>query len=122
MIEILRLGVDDILGYRLDGRVEATDVDRLVNAADRKLASHEKLSVYAEVHSLAGLTLEAIVRDLEATVRRLNWFTRFTKVAVVTDAPWLRTVARVEDVLFRGIQIRAFSLAEKEQALTWLKA
>jgi hypothetical protein len=122
MIEILRLGADHILGYRIDGRVEAPDVDRLVNAADRKLASHDKLCVYAEVQSLTGLTLEAIVRDLEATVRRLNWFTRFHKVAVVTDAAWLRTVARVEDVLFRGIQIRAFSLNEKEAALTWLEA
>ena len=47
---------------------------------------------------------------------------RIEKVALVTDIEWLRRAAHWEDRMFRGLQIQAFMLADREEAQIWLQA
>ena len=49
----------------------------------------------------------------------LTHFASFERVAVVTDAEWLRKAAPVFSVLMPG-QVRAFSLAERDAATAWV--
>ncbi len=121
MLALLDLGVDNLLAYRLDGDVDAADVDRIFKAVDEKLSGHERLRVYAEVHQLSAVTPQALWRDLELSATRLSVLSRTERVALVTDLQWLRQALTLPNPLLSGIQLRVFSLSEQHLAQSWIR-
>ncbi|MDP9349459.1 MAG: STAS/SEC14 domain-containing protein [Gemmatimonadota bacterium] len=121
MLALLDLGVDNLLAYRLDGDVDAADVDRIFKAVDEKLSRHERLRVYAEVHQLSAVTPQALWRDLELSATRLSVLSRTERVALVTDLQWLRQALTLPNPLLSGIQLRVFSLSEQHLAQSWIR-
>ncbi len=121
MLALLDLGVDNLLAYRLDGDVDAADVDRIFKVVDEKLSRHERLRVYAEVHQLSAVTPQALWRDLELSATRLSVLSRTERVALVTDLQWLRQALTLPNPLLSGIQLRVFSLSEQHLAQSWIR-
>jgi hypothetical protein len=119
MLAILDLG-PDILAYRVEGKLEASDIDRAFAAVDRRLAEGGKIRIYAEVISLTGMGLNAIWEDFRKSIEHWDALPRIDRVALVTDVEWLRRVTHLEDRMFRRIQMDAFPLAEREEARAWL--
>ena len=120
MLEIVDLG-PDVLGYRANGKIERGDVERVFAELDRKLAASGRVLVYAEVVSLSGITHDALWREIQMSLGRMDTLGRIPRAAVVTDAGWIRTAGVLQDRLFSGIEIRTFTLAEAEQARTWIR-
>lgn len=119
MLTILELG-PNVLGYHVDGRLDAADIERVFGEIDRTLATQDKIRVYGEVHSLAGMTMDALWRDLRLSVNHLGALSRVEKVALVTDIGWLKSAAGLENRMFGNMEIRVFSLAEQLEARTWI--
>jgi hypothetical protein len=119
MVELLDLG-ERVLALRIDGRIEKTDIERIFAELDRTLAGEGKIRVYMEIAALTGVALDALWRDLQLALQRLNAIPRIERAAVATDAGWIRTAAGVEDRVFRGIDVRAFELARVAEARAWV--
>jgi hypothetical protein len=120
MLEVLDLG-PHVLAYRVEGKIDRQDIERVFAELDRMLATESKLRVYAEVQSFSGITLDALWQDIRLGIQRLNVIPRIEKAALVTDTGWLRKAATVEDKILRGLELRTFSLDEAVEAQAWLQ-
>lgn len=121
MLTILELG-PNILAYRVEGKLDGADIDRAFAAMDQRLAASGKIRVYAEVVSLAGMRANAVWEDFRKSLAHWDVLPRIEKVALVTDIEWLRRAARLEDRIFRRMEMEAYTLDERDDARAWLTA
>ena len=117
MIEIIETGSNRVIGLRISGRIEKSDMDRVVQATEEKFALADKLGIFVEVESFGGISFEALMEDIRFAFPNLK---RFDKKAVVSDKQWHGTMARISDKLFPGIEVRHFAPEQREEALRWL--
>jgi hypothetical protein len=119
MIEIMSVGLDDrVLGLRVKGPIERTDVDAVAVAFERKLQRHKPLRIYAEVDAIGSISPAALMEDLRLSLRH---FRDVEREAIVSDESWLTLLARAGDLL-PGIEVRSYPWSEKAQALEWINA
>src|SRR3954469_9975851 len=105
MLELLP-GPDHILAIRLSGKLTGEDYDRVARELSTRLKRHEHMGLYAEAQDWRGMNAAALARDLRFAFARVGEFQRFPRAAVVTDKPWLRTVANVGDAALPRMEIR----------------
>ena len=64
MLEILDIGIEKAVAYRLGGKITEAEVNRVFSALEEKIARYEKILIYQEIQSLGGVEFDAI---------RLKW-------------------------------------------------
>jgi hypothetical protein len=117
VLELMASVPPGVVGVRATEEVTAEDYEQvLVPAIYRVLADHDKVRLLYELEEDVGYEAGAIWQDARLG---LTHFASFERVAVVTDAEWLRKAAPVFSVLMPG-QVRAFSLAERDAATAWV--
>ncbi len=118
MIETLIGFPDDAVAVRCRGFVSKADYDQvLIPAVERALKDHERIRLYYEVApDFAVISPGAIWEDFWVGVS--HW-TRWKRVVVVTDVPWIRQMVLVFGFLLPGAT-KVFALAEAEAARAWL--
>ena len=119
MLTILELA-PHVLGYHVDGSLEAGDIDRVFSEIDQKLTVNDRISVYAEVHSLSGMTIDALWKDLKLSAGHLGTLKRISRAALVTDIGWLRTAGGMENRFVPGIEVRVFPMSQQLEARHWI--
>ncbi|MFQ6028973.1 MAG: STAS/SEC14 domain-containing protein [Dehalococcoidia bacterium] len=118
MIELIDLHSPKGVGFKISGKIERPDLDRVIEAIEAKRGQDEKLGVYVELESFGGISLDALVEDIKFGLPK---FSRFGKKAVVSGSDWLEKLAEVSDKLLPGIEVRHFSPEEKEEAQDWVR-
>ncbi|MGV2829363.1 STAS/SEC14 domain-containing protein [Myxosarcina sp. GI1(2024)] len=110
---------DKIIGLNIDGRIEAEDIDRVIESIENslKLERKEKLKIYAEVSNWSGMSLEALIKDLKFS---LQHFQDFDKEAIVSEGGWLEYLAIFGNLLFSSIEVKHFTFADRDKALEWI--
>ncbi len=118
MIELLPDFPADAVAVRCRGYVDKADyVATLVPSVERALASHERLRLYYEIGSdFSGISPGAMWEDFWVGMRHL---TRWKRVAVVTDVPWIEHMVHLFGFLMPG-PTRVFPLAEAAAARAWI--
>ena len=118
MIEIILTDAKNLIGCKIDGKIDAEDVEKLAIYIEDKLLKNKKLRIYVEVAKLEGISLEALFKDIKLGIKHFN---DFDKKAIVTDKEWMKKVAVVANKIFPNIEVKCFSFEEKEKALEWTK-
>ena len=108
---------DHIIGLEIDGWINAEDIDRIVKIVEPRIDAGEKLRIYAEVSNWSGMSLGAFIKDLKFSLQHVK---DFDKEAIVSDKRWLEGLAALGNTLFSGIEVKHFTLDEKDKALEWL--
>ena len=118
MIEKISGFPDHVLGFLCKGQVTRADYDNvLVPAVTRALASHDRVRLYYEIApDVSGFDPGAMWEDMKTGVEH---FTRWQRIAVVTDIAWISHTMRLFSFLIPG-QTRTFSLAQTAQAREWI--
>lgn len=117
MLELMDGFPAGVVGVRATEEVTAEDYEQvLVPAIDSALADHDKVRLLYELEEEVGYEAGAVWQDTRLGLRH---FASFERIAVVTDAEWLRKAVPVFSVLIPG-KIRAFSLAERDAATVWV--
>ena len=118
MIETLRDFPPDAVAVRCGGFVSKADYDQvLIPAVEQALKASERIRLYYEVApDFAVISPGAIWEDF--WVGMSHW-TRWKRVAVVTDLPWIRQMVIVFGFLLPGAT-KVFALAQAEEARAWL--
>jgi hypothetical protein len=58
MVELVTTKADHVLALTVDGKIEASDIDRITRLIDEKLHAHDKLSLYADIDNFEGVSVE----------------------------------------------------------------
>lgn len=124
MIEILQTGDENIFGLSIEGRVEADDVERVFGAMKGAGGDDGKLRFYVEARNVGvtDISAEAVKEDLRWWLRNPGFISRMEKAVLVTDSRWLKRLFQVECALIPTLTGKAFSSAEKAEAMEWLRA
>ena len=116
-VKLIEHQLDRVIGLEIDGWINAEDVERIAELIETELNGQEKLRIYAEVNNWTGISLEAFLKDLKFS---LEHFQDFEKEAIVSDNKWLEALAALGNTLFSSIEVKHFSLNERDQALEWV--
>ncbi len=118
MLEIIPFEEGNIIGFRLSGKMEDDEFDKVVGLLEERLKEHKKLRVYAEVEEFKGMSVNTFMKDLHYSLK--HW-RDFDKEAVVSDKGWLKTWVNIAGPLFPHIDVKHFSFEEKEKAKEWVR-
>lgn len=118
MIEKIPDLPDHVLGLTAKGTVTAADYETVVVPAVEELFSrHPKVSLlYHLGEDLTGFEAGAMWADTKLGLRHL---TGWQRVAVVSDAEWIRGAVRVFGLAIPG-EVRVFHDRELDEAERWV--
>lgn len=118
MIEMLE-APDHVMAVRLSGRLSGGDMDELTAALEAKLARHPRIGIVADLTPMAGMTLEALAKDIRYNISKLGDWKRFPREAVITDSSWVRAAMSALDPVVPHVEVRSFASTERETAVSW---
>jgi len=109
---------DDAVGISVQGVIDSEDyAAKIVPAIEAKLAGHEKIKVLVQVGpEFESFTAGAVWQDTKFGTAN---FSRFSKVALVSDIRWLQSATRIFAPLIPG-EVRVFADKELEAAKAWI--
>jgi len=118
-LEILDGYPNDVVAMKMHGRLTSRDYEELlVPLVEEKLLRHDKLKVLLVIdNTFEGATAGAMWDDAKLGFAS---FTKYRKMAVVTDINWLRKSTQVFGVLMPG-EIRAYPLHQRSLADDWIR-
>jgi hypothetical protein len=120
MIEALKGFPPAVAAFACKGQVTKQDYETvLVPAVKRALEQHDKVRLYYQVDAdFAGIQPGAMWEDFMVGVE--HW-TRWERVAVVTDVAWIGHTMQAFSFLMPG-QVKVFPLAQAAEARQWVTA
>lgn len=114
VIEDLPAGV---LGIEGSGTITAQDYETvLIPATDKVMKDGGRLHMVYVLKNLEHFDLAAMWQD---TVYGVKHWTSFEKIALVTDEDWVKNATKIFTPFFPG-EVKLYTLAELEQAKTWV--
>ena len=120
MIKILDGFAQTTIAIACEGHVTREDYERtLVPRINEALARHEKVRVYYEIGpSFSGFDIGALWEDTKIGLGHLS---RFERMALVTDVPWIRLAVGAFRFLLPG-RLRIFDTSHAHEARGWIEA
>ena len=119
MIEILSGLPDGTLGFKISGRVTGDDYDSVLTPAiDEAMEKFERIKLLVQIGpDFEGYSMDAAWDDTKLAMR--HW-TGFMRIAVATDASWVRTGVKAMGFMM-PCPIQLFDLDEADDARRWLE-
>lgn len=119
-MELLADLPDDVVGVRAIGEVDDDDYeDVLVPAIEDRLSRHDKIRLlYVLGPEFTGYDADAMWED---TKLGLKTFTSYERMAVVTDATWVRRAVKAFGWLIPG-EVQVFHADQLAAARNWIAA
>lgn len=121
MLEMIDTGVEEIIAYRLGGKITEEEMTSVISIFREKIAKGEKLIVYQEVESIGGAEFDAMIEKFKFFKDVGFNFSHFSKIAVVTHSKWLHKLVDLEDKIFSKVEIKGFSIEDKDKAIKFLE-
>ena len=120
MIELVEGFPHGILGAVAKGEVTATDYEDVLIPAIRKASKdHSRIRFYYEFGpGFSGMDQDSMWEDFELGVE--HW-SKWDRVAVVTDIPWLSHAVNAFSFLM-PCPARVFGMDERDEARSWITA
>jgi SpoIIAA-like len=120
MIKLLEGFPDNVIAISGSGRISRQDYDAvLIPRVAVAAGQHQKLRCYYEIGAdFAGMDPGAVWEDFKVGI---EYWTRWQRVAVVTDVAWIAHMVNAFRFLMPG-QIRVFPDSDKDAARAWIEA
>jgi len=117
MTELLDVGTPGVIGVRVSGRIEKSDIDQIIAAAKPKFDEAEKICAYVEMEDFDGIFFEALLEDLKFALPNLG---RLKKKAVASDTKRMETTVAMGDQVFPNAEIKHFPFDRVAEAKNWI--
>lgn len=123
MIDILDMKDESVLGFKVDGKIEKSDLQNVFKLFEDKASNNGKVKFYMEIKDfgIKDLSAEALKEDLKFWFKHPGILPNFEKVALVTDSKWIEKAFEIECALIPTLEGKSFSSDDKYMALDWLK-
>ncbi|APX93881.1 STAS/SEC14 domain-containing protein [Halomonas sp. 1513] len=121
MIELLPSGAAHLVAMRVSGRVDGNDLQVIIDAIEETKRQQPRISFYVELDQMRWMTATALLRDIGYGLTQLSELSHYYRAAVVSDKRWVRRLVRLEDRLFRSLEMRVFPTRQHATALEWAR-
>lgn len=118
MIEVLASPRDDVLAYRVSGKLHDDDYQTFVPGVDAALAGGGKVRMLVEFHDFHGWDAKALWDDIKFATSHC---TKIKRIALVGETTWERWMAVVCKP-FTLAKVKYFATGEVDAAWTWVLA
>jgi hypothetical protein len=117
MIETIENLPAGVIGFRSSGQVTASDyTDVLKPAVEAVIARGDDVRIVIEFGDWSGMSGGALWEDLKMGIER---FTKWKRIALVTDIEWMRHATNVFGWMTPG-EVKTFTIAERDAAILWV--
>jgi hypothetical protein len=116
MIEVLTGLPDNVLGFKMSGKLHDEDFKKFVPLVDEAIAKQGKVRMLAVFHDFHGWDAKALWDDIKFSTTHC---TKIERIALVGEKKWEKWMAKV-CVPFTLAKIKYFDAAEIEAAKKWL--
>jgi hypothetical protein len=120
MLQFLDLGSDKVWAVHVVGKLDSDDIAVAMATLDERLSRPENVRCYFEAEEMDGVTIGAMLKDVLYGLRHVSDVPRFERFAIVADQPWLHALAKFEDKLLIGVEVRAFPPEQRAAAREWI--
>ena len=120
MLEMIDIGIEKAIAYRVEGKITEEEMTSVISIFRNKIDSDEKLIVYQEVVSFSGVEFDAMIEKFKFFID--VGISHFSKIAVVTHKKWIHKFVDLEGKLFKNIDMKGFPIEEKDKAIEFLKS
>ena len=112
-------GEPDVLAFEIDGPFDGAALDPIIARIDALVDKGTGFDMLARVKRFEGFDPRLLTRSGLFTMK-VNAIRHLDRYAIVTDACWLRTMARAVAELM-PMEVRVFTLEEEPEAWAWLR-
>lgn len=119
MLKLLDIGIENVTAFRAAGKLTETEVSRVLKDMKRKITVFGSIGVYMELESLDGIELSAVLKEFRFLFD--VGLSGIKTEVLVTDKRWMKTLVKVENRLFKSINMKYFPPEEKASAVAFLK-
>ncbi|MBZ9537724.1 STAS/SEC14 domain-containing protein [Modicisalibacter tunisiensis] len=119
MLEWIDTPAPHVLAMRLGGRLDADELQSIIDAIETAKTLHPRISLYLELDALRSMTPPALLRDIGYGLTQVGQLEHFHHVAIISDQHWLRPVAALESRLFAPLTVRVFTNHQQQAAMDW---
>ena len=116
---MIDIGIENSTAFKMSGKITKDEMTSVLADAKEKTKRYGNIVIYEEIESFEGVELAAIVEEFKYLLD--VGISNIGKAVVVTDKKWIEVIADIEDKIFRKIDIKCFSLSDKELAIKYLK-
>ena len=116
MIEILPTSSDNVLAFKLSGKLHDEDYKTFVPAIDAALTKHPKVRLLAQFHDFHGWDAHALWDDIKFSTTHC---TKIDRIALVGEKKWEQWMSKVCKP-FTMAKIEYFDAADVDKAKAWL--
>ncbi|MHA3976648.1 SpoIIAA family protein [Halovulum sp. GXIMD14794] len=109
----------DVVAFEIDGPFDGNTLDPIIARIDALVDRGTGFDMLARVKRFEGFDPRLLTRSGLFSMK-VNAIRHLDRYAIVTDARWLRTMARaVADVM--PMEVRVFTLEQEPEAWAWLR-
>ncbi|WP_271273636.1 STAS/SEC14 domain-containing protein [Aliamphritea hakodatensis] len=120
MLEMIDIGIDNAVAFRISGKITEQDMTRVLDASKEKVEHYGSIVILEKIESFHGVELAALLEEFRY-LREVG-MSNMRKVAIQTDKTWIEHIVRIEDKLFSGIDMQCFAMDDDTAAIEFLKA
>lgn len=118
MIKLLDIGIEYAVAFSVSGKITEDNMAFILNVAREKSKQNEHIVILERIESFDGVSLSALVEEFKY-LREVG-FSNIKRVAVVTDSKWIEPIVKIEDKIFRSMDIKCFPLDQEAEATKFL--
>jgi len=119
MVEMMDIGIDNAVAFRMWGKVTESDVSLILSDAKEKINRYGNIVFLEVVESFEGIEIAALIEEFKYLFE--VGISNISKVALVTDKEWMKEIANIKGKIFRSIQMKCFSTEDRDIAIEYLK-
>jgi hypothetical protein len=116
MIEQLPMGSDQVLGFKMSGKLHDADYKTFQPELDAAIAKHGKIRLLAQFHDFHGWDAHALWDDIKLSATHCTKIDRIALVGEKTWQKWMATVCKP----FTMATVRYFDVSDLDAAKAWL--
>ena len=117
MIEQFSTGSDEVLAFKLSGRLHHEDYEIFAPSVENAIKTKGKIRLLAQFHDFHGWDAHALWDDVKFAAEH---FRDAERIALVGEKKWEEWMARVCKP-FTTAKVKYFDAAEVELARAWLQ-
>lgn len=119
MLKLLDIEIDKVVAFSVENKITEDDMNLALSTLKDKINKYGEVFIYEEIDGFSGIEISAIVDKFKYLFDR--GLSGISRIAVVTNKEWIHKIVDLEDKLFKKIDMRCFSLEQKDKALEFLK-
>ncbi|MDM7921570.1 MAG: STAS/SEC14 domain-containing protein [Pyrinomonadaceae bacterium] len=118
MIEKLE-SANHLVAFRISGSLTAEDVVAANKTVEDAIEAEGRISLFVEIDAAMKFTLQGVLKDISEGIKNWKYLDKIYRTAVVTDHKWMAAIARIEGLVFSGIDLKVFPSTERAKAMVW---